>query len=108
MPAIIGASVQGVTAIATTISGISDQKKRLQFEQALSLLSNSQQNELNNKLLAANTQTERLQVLSNAILQYTIASQGAADKKQTVMLIVAGLLGVALVTVALIFSLKKK
>lgn len=108
MPVTIGASVQGATAIATTIASIKDMQKRREFEQQLSLLSNAQQNDLNNKLLASNSQTERLQILSSAVLQYTIAAQSSQQKSQTVMLIVAGVLGAVLLGVALVYTLKKK
>jgi hypothetical protein len=108
MPVTIGATVQGVTAIASTVANIKDQAKRTQFQQELSLLSNSQQNDLNNKLLAANSDTERLQILSDAVLQFTIASESTQQKTQSTMLIIAGVLGAVLLAVALVYALKKK
>lgn len=99
---------QAATGIAQTIANIIDQGKRRQFEQQVALLSNAQQVELNNKLLAANSQTERLQILSNAVLQYTIQAQGSQDKQKTTMIIVASALGGLLVIIALVYSLKHK
>lgn len=106
--AAVGVGVQALTGIAGTIAGINDMKKRREYEQAMGLLSNAQQKELNEKLLKANTQNERLQILSSAILQYTINAQTAQDKSNTVMLIIAGAIGVTLIIGAIIYAVAVK
>lgn len=104
----VSAGVSALAGIAGTIAGINDMKKRREFEQAMGLLSNSQQNELNEKLLKANTQNERLQILSSAILQYTISAQAGADKTNTVMLIIAATIGVALIIGGIVYAVAIK
>lgn len=104
----VGAAVQAATAIAQTVSGIIDQTKRRQFEQALASLSNQQQNELNNKLLAARTESERLQILSSSIVSYAAQNAQAAQKKQTVIYVIVGVMMLGLLTVAVIMGKRKK
>lgn len=83
-------------------------KKRRDYEFAMGLLSNAQQKELNEKLLKANTQNERLQILSSAILQYTISAQSSADKTNQVMLIIAAAIGVTLIIGGIVYAVVKR
>lgn len=105
---VVGAGVQVFGAIAGTIAGINDQKKRRDYEFAMGLLSNAQQKELNEKLLKANSQNERLQIMSSAILQYTISAQASADKSNRVMLIIAAVIGVSLMIGGIIYAVAVK
>jgi hypothetical protein len=70
-------------------------------------LNAEQQQQLGLKMLAVQTQTQRLQILSDGILQYTISSQNQQTKSQTTLLILAGVLAATLITVVIIYSLKK-
>lgn len=106
--AAVGAGVSALTGIASTIAGINDMKKRRDYEFAMGLLSNAQQKELNEKLLNARTQNERLQIMSSAILQYTINAQASADKSNRVMLIIAGVMGGVLIIGAIIYAVATK
>jgi len=107
-PSMITSGAQAAATIAQTISNIIDQTKRRQFEQAVTLLSNQQQIDLAKQLMNTQSQDARLQILSNALLQYTISAQQSADKNNTVMIIIAASFAALLVGAALFFSLKKK
>lgn len=100
----VSAAVQVGTAIANTVAGISDMNKRRRFEQSLALLSNSQQKELNEKLMKVSSQNERLQILSDSMVQYAIANETGAAKKETVMYIIAGGLAVVILIGAIIYA----
>lgn len=99
--------VQAASMIAQTISGIIDQGKRRNFEQAIALLSNQQQKELNNKLLAAQTESQRLQILSDSIVTYAAANAKAKQNKQVIMYIIVGFLAVAVLGAAIFIGSKK-
>lgn len=94
--------------IATTIAGISDMNKRRRFEESLALLSNRQKQDLNEKLLAAQTQTDRLAILSGSVVDYAIANENSASRKETTMYIIAGCLAAVILTAAIIYAVKKK
>ncbi len=106
--AAVSTGVSALAGIASTIAGISDMKKRRDYEFAMGLLSNAQQKELNEKLLKANTQNERLQILSSAILQYTISAQASADKSNRVMLIIAAGVAATLIIGAIVYAVAAK
>lgn len=98
------------TAI-TLISGISDRKKRAAFEQNFASLNLQQQNKLNKLLLDANSETERLTILSQALASSNIqrisniSEMYAAQerkKRNEKLLIAGGILFVGLVAVVLI------
>lgn len=98
---------QAASMIAQTVSGIIDQTKRRQFEQALSLLSNQQQDELNNKLLAAQTESQRLQILSDAVVKYASSNAQAGQQKQMIIYVIVGVLAIAVLGAAIILGRKK-
>lgn len=106
----VSASIQVATAITQTVSQISDQNKRRNYEFAIARLNADEQNSLNRKLAAAGTQNERLAILANAIA--TIKAQEAAsliesgNKKQTtlILLVIGG--GLALLVAA--YLIKKQ
>lgn len=104
----VSGGIQAATAIASTIANISDMAKRRRFEQAISLLSLQQQKELNDKLAKANTQTDRLAILSANIVQYAIANDNRTANKDIALYIVSGSLAVVLLTAAIFYSIKKK
>lgn len=104
---LIGAGVSALTGIATTIANISDQNKRREFQQQIDLLTNQQQQQLNLKLLVANTQTERLNILSQSIVQFATANQNAASKTKTILLVSAGLLTMGLLITVVILTKRK-
>lgn len=106
--AAVSTGVSALAGIASTIAGINDMKKRRDYEFAMGLLSNAQQKELNEKLLKANTQNERLQIMSSAILQYTIAAQNSADKSNRVMLIIAASVAGILIIGAIVYAVAVK
>ncbi|HEX4850550.1 MAG TPA: hypothetical protein VFV08_07085, partial [Puia sp.] len=87
-PSMITSGAQAAATIAQTISNIIDQTKRRQFEQAMTLLSNQQQIDLANNLQKAQSEDVKLQLLSSALLQYTISAQQSADKNNTTMIII--------------------
>jgi hypothetical protein len=103
----VGDIAQAGTAIAQTVSNIIDQTKRRQFEMALANLSNRQQEELNNKLLQARSDTEKMQILSNSVLQYAIANQQSETSKETVMYVIAGGLAIVLLGAAIVLAKSK-
>lgn len=104
----IGGAVSALSGIADTIAGISDENKKRQFQEQLAVLSNQQQSELNDKLLAANSQTQRLQILSDGLVQYAIANQANEAKKTTSMYIIAVVLVAIIFTGVIIYSVKTR
>lgn len=100
--------VQAATSIAQTIAGISDMAKRRRFEESLALLSNRQMSELNEKIANAQTESDRLQIISSAIVGYAIANENSAAKKETVMYVIAGGLAVMILAGAIFYAVKRK
>ena len=84
----ISAGIQAGTAIAGTVASIIDQTKRRQFEQTLSLLTNEQQQQLNQQLLAVNDDNARMQILTNAVANIRISGVNAVGKSETTKLVV--------------------
>lgn len=103
----IGGIVNAAGTAATVVSSIIDQGKRRQFESALANLSNRQQEDLNNKLLTAKSDADKMQIISNSILQYAIANQNAESSKETKMYILAGGLAIVLLVTAVVLSRSK-
>lgn len=61
----------GSTAL-NAITSISDQKKRRMFEQNLALLSADQQKKLDEQLLRANSESQRLQILADNLTRLNV------------------------------------
>jgi hypothetical protein len=109
-------SVAGIgSTIITTLSTISDAKKRREFEQNLSVLTLDQQKKLERELMDANSESQRLSILTSAITQINIQRiTGIADiyakeerKKRNEQLIIGGvLLVVAVGAIYLITKVK--
>jgi len=103
----VSAVTQIGTATANTIAGISDMNKRREFDQALQSLTNSQQQELNEKLLSANTQNDRLRILSESMTNYLIANQAKGTTSNIFLYAIAGVLAIGLF-VGVIYLSKSK
>lgn len=91
-----------------TILSIKDDKQRQKFQASLALLDSKQQKELNQLLLNAKSETDKLNILSSAVVQYAIANESRAANKETVMYIIAGVIGVTLLAAAIIIAVKTK
>ena len=104
----ITAGAQAGSMITQTVSNIIDQGQRIKFEQSLALLSNQQLNTLNEKLLKANTQIERLQILSDSVVEYASANAKAKQTKQTVMYVIVGVIAIGVLGGAIFLSFKNK
>jgi ssRNA-specific RNase YbeY (16S rRNA maturation enzyme) len=104
----VSSAIQAGTAIANTIASINDINKRRNFEESLSLLSNQQQKELNDKLLQSNSETDRLSILSNSLVQYAIANDANTAHTDIWIYLIAGLLALGMLGAAIYFSTKKK
>lgn len=104
---LISAGVGALTGIASTIANISDQKKRTQFMMSINLLDNQQKQQLNEQLLAAKTQTDRLNILSNAVVQFATANQQAANRTKVILFVTSGALAFAMLALVVIKGRKK-
>jgi hypothetical protein len=95
---IVAVAVGVGTALASTISGISNADKRKKFEFAISRLSADRQDELNRRMERARTQTERLSILANAVAMIKaderrseIQGSQIADRNKLFLIIGGGL-----------------
>jgi hypothetical protein len=105
---VAGSVVEMGTAIANTIAGISDMNKRRRFEEALGQLTTQQQKELNEKLLRVNSQTDRMAIMSESVVQYAIANENSIARKDIALYIIAGSLALVVLVGAIIFKIKAK
>lgn len=112
----VSSAVSGITNIGanivSTLANVSDQKKRRLFEQNLATLSLDQQKKLERELVNANSESQRLSILSNALTQVNIqrimgvgelfAQQERARRNQQLIIggivIFVGILAVYVVT----------
>lgn len=101
------AAVAAASAIMGAIGKINDAKRRQQFANALQLLTNDQKIELSNRLLKATTQADRLAIVTDGITEFRSANERAAAAKKVMLLMIAGGLGLVLLTIATIYYLKK-
>jgi ribosomal protein S13 len=102
------------TSIATTIASVEDARKREMFQQNLAVLSNEQQITLAKAINNANSETERLSIISQALTN--ISSQRIANlqnvvteqerKKRTETILYAS--GIIVVLGVLIYVVAKK
>jgi ribosomal protein S13 len=109
------ADIVGIgTSIATTIASVEDARKREMFQQNLAVLSNEQQITLAKAINNANSETERLSIISQALTN--ISSQRIANlqnvvteqerKKRTETILYAS--GIIVVLGVLIYVIAKK
>lgn len=102
------------TSIATTIASVEDARKREMFQQNLAVLSNEQQITLAKAINNANSESERLSIISQALTN--ISSQRIANlqnvvteqekKKRTETILYAS--GIIVVVGVLIYVIAKK
>lgn len=111
---IIGAGGQAAALAISTIANVSDANQRRRFEQNFSLLNADAQKGLNEKLLQAQSETERLTILSQYLTQLNsqrIANLASfySDKerqKRTTTLLIAG--GIVVMGIAIVYFAFKK
>lgn len=111
---IIGAGGQAAALAISTIANVSDANKRRKFEQNFSLLNADAQRGLNQKLMEAQSESERLTILSQFLTQLNsqritnLASYYSDKEKQkrTTTLVIVG--GIALVAIAIVYFAAKK
>lgn len=112
----IGQAVTGISqALVTTIASIGDAQKQQQFQQAVNRLNAQQQNDLNTKLLNANSENQRISILSNYLTNLNIqrinniSGQNIAQTNKNLineLLLIGGVFLVAVV--GIVFMVKKK
>lgn len=103
----VSAGLQVGATAAMTISQISDMNKRRKFEQALDLLSNDQQNALNQQLAAAGTQTDRLKILSDSLTNFLIQNQTSGARNNVILYAVAAVLSLGILITVVILNKKQ-
>ena len=99
---------QAIATIGQVVAGISDMNKRRKFEQTLSLFNSDQQVALSEKLMRAQSLTDRIGILTKTIADFTIEQEKVKSTKDIRLIIVAGGLVTVLIVVALIYVLKRK
>ena len=111
---VIGTGGQAAALAISTIANVSDANQRRRFEQNFSLLNADAQKGLNEKLLQAQSESERLTILSQYLTQLNsqrIANLASfySDKekqKRTTTLLIAG--GIMVVGIAIVYFAFKK
>lgn len=91
-------------AIAQTIAGLGTTKDQLQAQAALASLSNQQQNDLNIKMANAQSDNQRLQILTNALLTKNIQS----NTKKSNSWLLPSLIAVGIVAITTTILIVKK
>lgn len=108
---ILNTATQVAGTIATVVAGMQNQKKRKEFEQALAYLSNDQEKALEKQLASANSDVQRIKILSDAVTKLQIERINAASnisiseeqkKRWNTILYVSGIMIVGGVMVYLI------
>jgi len=100
--------------VISTISNISDQKKRRLFEQNLSLLNVDQQAALERQLLATNSESERLRILGERLTQLNVQRIGniasviteQEKKKRNQQILIGG--GILIFLAAAVYIIAKR
>lgn len=113
----IASAVSAGGDIASTainlIAGISDQRKRALFQQNFSALTADQQKKLNELVLDANSETERLTILSNALSASNIQrinnlasmyAENERKKRNQKLLIIGGFFLFGIAAIAIIYK----
>lgn len=104
----IGSAVQAAATIATTINGIVLAGKQQDYMQALSSLDQRQQIELAEKLQHANSNSEKLQILSSSLTQYLIANDTQAKRSSVILYAAAGVIALVLLGIVVYMNVKSK
>lgn len=112
----IGQAVSGISqALVTTIAGIGDAKKQQQIQSSLDQLSAAQQKELSDKVLAANSENQRLATISEYLTKINIQRinnltgiQSAITTKTTTkeMIVIGAVVLIAVVAIVVIIKRK--
>lgn len=102
-----GAIAEVAAAVVTTVATIADMKKRRQFEEALAELNQKQLTDLNNRMLAAQTVSARLAILSQSIVEYTLENKRRDERNKITMIVAATALALVL-AVAIFYNISKK
>lgn len=102
-----------ITMIAGVINSVNDQNKRRAFEQNFAALNLDQQNKLGILLMDANSETERLSILSQALASNniqrisniaTMYAEQEKKKRNQKLIIGGGIILVGLIAVVLIIK----
>jgi hypothetical protein len=106
--AIISSVVDIGSATAQTISNISDQKKRANLESALANLDKTEKEKLENKILRAQTQNEKIAIISKSIIDSKLNEKKLASAEETKLatIILGGAISL-LIAVLLVKNLMK-
>lgn len=99
---------QAIAIIAQTVAAIGDRKRQIRFSQTLELFSQDQQLALSEKLMRAQTQTARIEILIKTIADFETQQQKLKDSRDVKMTIVAAGLAALLLGVSLFYVLKHK
>jgi hypothetical protein len=112
---IIAAVGQVAGLAVTTIAGVQDAKQRALYERNLDSLTADQQKALNIALLSANTETERMKLITETLsnlqskrIDLLTAKIGEDEKKKRANLIIsASIIGVIAIGIIAIIAIKK-
>jgi hypothetical protein len=112
---IIAAAGQVAGLAVTTIAGVQDAKQRALYERNLDSLTADQQKALNIALLSANTETERMKLITETLsnlqskrIDLLTAKIGEDEKKKRANLIIsASIIGVIAIGIIAIIAIKK-
>lgn len=104
----ISSAVGAATQIASTISSIVLASQQQRFMQNLDLLDQRQQIELAEKLQKANSNAEKLQILSSSMTQYLIENDKQAKRSSVILYVLAGSLAIILLGIVVYVSKTKK
>jgi hypothetical protein len=112
---IIAAAGQVAGLAITTIAGVQDAKQRALYERNLDSLTADQQKALNIALLSANTETERMKLITETLsnlqskrIDLLTAKIGENEKKKRANLIIsASIIGVIAIGIIAIIAIKK-
>ena len=107
MPVTTTAVIGLATWVANTISGIKDTNKRREVETALQRLSYEDKKNLDDKMIRAKNQNDRLNILIAELNKYNIEKIREAGKKDTrnAVIIIGGSL---IFLIAIVFLIKRK
>ncbi len=99
------AAAGALSSLTSAITGISDAKKRREFEFQMSTLSFDEQRKVAEATLRGNNSTERLNILASAISQIKATKTAQEAKKSTNMAII--IIGGSVALLLTVFLIKK-
>ena len=112
---LIAAGGQVAGLAITTIAGIQDGKQRALYERNLDSLTSDQQKALNNALMSANSESERMKLIADTLsnlqskrIDLLSAKIGEDEKKKRANLIIsASIIGVVAIGIIVVIAIKK-